>query len=147
MITVRRMIEEDVEAAAAIERALFTMPWSAQSFRESLALADAIYCAAFEDGTLAGYCGLRLSFDEAEITNVAVAAEKQGRGIGKKMLTELMALGRQAGAERFTLEVRTGNRPAIALYRSLGFEDAGIRPGFYEKPAEDALIMWTGRDR
>ena len=42
----------------------------------------------------------------------------------------------------FTLEVRAGNRPAIALYEKYGFHTEGIRAGFYEKPVEDALIMW-----
>ena len=41
-----------------------------------------------------------------------------------------------------TLEVRVSNTPAIRLYESLGFRGEGVRPDFYEKPREDALIMW-----
>ena len=53
-----------------------------------------------------------------------------------------MNLGRRMGIRNYTLEVRVSNAGAIALYKKLGFESAGIRPGFYEKPKEDALIMW-----
>ena len=59
------------------------------------------------------------------------------------MLEALMERGRERGIERYTLEVRVSNEPAIRLYHRLGFEDAGIRKNFYEKPSEDALIMWT----
>jgi ribosomal-protein-alanine N-acetyltransferase len=42
----------------------------------------------------------------------------------------------------YTLEVRVSNAAAIHLYEKLGFESVGIRPNFYTKPKEDALIMW-----
>lgn len=59
------------------------------------------------------------------------------------MLAELMRLGRERGVLRYTLEVRTGNAAAVHLYEKLGFVSAGIRKNFYERPREDALIMWT----
>jgi ribosomal-protein-alanine N-acetyltransferase len=59
------------------------------------------------------------------------------------MLTELMRRGSARGISRYTLEVRAGNDAAIHLYQSLGFASVGIRKNFYEKPIEDAVIMWT----
>ena len=58
------------------------------------------------------------------------------------MLTELMQRGSARGIERFTLEVRVSNLAARSLYRKLGFVSVGIRKNFYEKPREDADIMW-----
>ena len=63
------------------------------------------------------------------------------------MLGILLEESVQKGMTAFTLEVRAGNGPAIALYRKFGFETEGIRAGFYEKPVEDALIMWRRQDR
>ena len=82
---------------------------------------------------------------EGNIYNVAVKKEYRGRYIGKEMMRELLYLSKQRGITSFTLEVRAGNEPAISLYRSLGFEPAGIRKDFYTGPKEDAVIMWLYR--
>ena len=89
-----------------------------------------------------GICGVKKIFEEGEISNVAVHPDFRGRGISRKMLDLLMREAREDGVEAFTLEVRAGNRIAIRLYESLGFRTEGVRPGFYDKPVEDGLIMW-----
>lgn len=89
-----------------------------------------------------GICGVKKIFEEGEISNVAVHPDYRGRGISRKMLDLLMREAREDGVEAFTLEVRAGNRIAIRLYESLGFRTEGVRPGFYDKPVEDGLIMW-----
>ena len=66
----------------------------------------------------------------------------RGMGIAQRMLGELIRRGEEKGVQAFTLEVRAGNAAAIHVYEKLGFASEGIRPGFYEKPAEDAVIMW-----
>lgn len=137
------MRPEDVAETAALERTIFTMPWSENGFLSSLKQKETLYLAVRMDGTLVGYCGLLQSFDEADITNVAVHPSYRGRGIGYQMLCALMEHGRKRGIERFTLEVRIGNTHAIHLYEKLGFRAAGLRQNFYERPKEDALIMWT----
>ena len=103
---------------------------------------ETIYLVAYEKDILAGYCGLLQSFDEADITNVAVVEKFRKKGVATELLEQLFLRGYERGIENFTLEVRVGNAPAIHLYEKLGFERSGIRPNFYEKPKEDALIMW-----
>ena len=103
---------------------------------------ETIYLVAYEKEILAEYCGLLQSFDEADITNVAVVEKFRGKGVATELLEQLFLRGYERGIENFTLEVRVGNAPAIHLYEKLGFERSGIRPNFYEKPKEDALIMW-----
>ncbi len=137
------MRTEEAAEAAAMEAEIFTLPWSENGFRSSLESADTLYLSVRdEEDRLIAYCGLLQSFEEADITNVAVRENCRGRGIGKAMLRELMKRGRERGIERFTLEVRVGNQPAIGLYEKLGFESAGVRKNFYDFPKEDALIMW-----
>lgn len=140
---VSEMTPQDVPEVAVLERQIFTMPWSENGFLSSLQSQDTLYLVVREKGRLLGYCGLLQSFDEADITNVAVSPEERGRGVGHAMLQELMRRGKERGIMRYTLEVRTGNAAAIHLYQKLGFVSAGIRKNFYEKPREDALIMWT----
>ena len=137
------MQPEDLEQVAAIEKKCFSEPWSREGFASSLQSPDTLYLTAFFDGQVVGYCGLLRSFEEADITNVAVGEDWRNQGIAGMLLKELMEQGRQQGIERFTLEVRVSNQAAIHLYEKLGFESVGIRKRFYSKPVEDAMIMWT----
>ena len=73
---------------------------------------------------------------------MAVEPSCRNKGIGRKMMEVLLQKLKRAGANAVTLEVRRSNEAAIALYESLGFVTEGIRKNFYEKPAEDGLIMW-----
>ena len=84
--------------------------------------------------------------DEGHITNIAVAAEERGRGIGKEILEGLIGLCPALGILYLTLEVRQSNEAAIRLYEGCGFTAAGVRPGYYEKPRENAVIMWKKLD-
>lgn len=141
-LTIRKMEDSDLPAVAALESRIFTMPWSENGFRSSLESKDTLYLTAWLGDSLAGYCGLLQSFDEADITNVAVSPECRNQGVGGRMLSELMRRGGERGIKNFTLEVRASNAAAIHLYEKLGFVSAGIRKKFYEKPTEDAVIMW-----
>lgn len=142
-IEIDRMQEKDAAEVAAIEKQIFSMPWSEKGFLTSLQSGDTLYLVARRENRIVGYCGLLQSFEEADITNVAVAPEERGKGIAFSMLTRLMTLGKERGIERFTLEVRSGNASAIHLYEKLGFVSVGVRKNFYDKPKEDAVIMWT----
>ncbi|MDE7046332.1 MAG: ribosomal protein S18-alanine N-acetyltransferase, partial [Acetatifactor sp.] len=97
---------------------------------------------ALADGEVAGCCGMTNICQEGNIDNVVVAERFRNRGIACAMLKSLIAAGEEAGITAFTLEVRVSNAAAIHLYEKLGFVSEGIRPRFYEKPTEDARIMW-----
>ncbi len=142
MIVYRRMRPEDVPFISRLEEETFSMPWSAESFLQMIEREDTEYFVAEEDGHLLGGCGLLLIAGEGNITNVAVVPEARRRGVASGLLTYLMAEGDRAGLTAYTLEVRVSNAAAIGLYEKLGFVSEGIRPNFYEKPTEDAVIMW-----
>ena len=137
----RRMTENDLDKVSAMEKEIFSMPWSKESFRESLLQNYSYFFVAEEDDIL-GYCGVHNFGGDGEITNVAVDKNARGQGVATKMLQYAMDETKKIGVEAFTLEVRISNTKAIGLYEKLGFENKGIRKNFYENPVEDAMIMW-----
>ena len=141
-IEIRELREEDTAALAEIEAETFSMPWSEDSFRQLLNHSYCRYLVALADGQVAGCCGYTDICHEANIDNVVVAARFRNRGIGQAMLAKLMLLGEAEGVEAYTLEVRVSNLAAIHVYEKFGFCSEGIRPGFYDRPKEDAVIMW-----
>ena len=141
-MTVREMTCDDLSEVVRIENENFTMPWSRQSFEDSLAKDYNIYLVVEEEGKIAGYCGMLLTPFEGQINNVCVDVDFRHRGVGYKMLGTLLEQGRKRGISEFTLEVRQSNSNAIALYEKLGFKNEGVRKDFYDMPKEDAVIMW-----
>lgn len=144
-LIIRPMEDDDADAASELEAKVFSMPWSSSDFLEMIRATYAHYFVAElkrENSKIIGICGLRDIAGEGEITNVAVDEEYRRMGIGKLLMKSALERANELGINDITLEVRAGNQNAIALYESLGFEGEGIRPNFYEKPKEDALIMW-----
>lgn len=144
---IRKMTELDLEQVCLIEQESFSDPWSKGTFVNSLSNANEIYIVAEEDNVILGYCGMWNIVGEGNITNVAVKSDYRGKKIGKALVTRLLELGEELGVYDFTLEVRVGNKSAIALYEKLGFEQAGVRKNYYVMPTEDAIIMWYHKIR
>lgn len=139
---IRPLRAEDVPTLARLEREIFSMPWSERAFAELLERAYSLYLTAEWEGEPVGCAGLTVLGNEGDIEKVMVREDLRGQGIADSMLRELLAFGARLGITEFTLEVRAGNTPAIRLYEKFGFVSEGVRPGFYEKPVEDAVIMW-----
>ena len=161
-VRIRAMTREDIDEVLEIERASFPDPWSRDAFHATLLLPYAHYYvaelreerqsseAAQQSPEAAvplvtrivAECGVRDIMGEGEITNVAVHPDFRGQGIARQMMKHVLQDSLIKGMTAFTLEVRAGNQPAIALYERFGFLTEGIRQAFYEDPVEDALIMW-----
>lgn len=141
---VRELSEADLDQVTDIEQACFSVPWSRQGFEDILYREDVLFLVACEGDTILGYVGVYCSFDEGEITNVAVALEQRRQKVAEHLLDELIIRLRERRIERIVLEVRVSNQPAIALYKKFGFEHVGTRKRFYQKPVEDAYIMIRG---
>ena len=140
---IRKMTFEDVKTVAKIEKECFSLPWSEASFEDSLAREDTVFLVC-EDLDVVGYIGMYLSFEEGEITNVAVTPSYRQRGCGNLLIQAIKEEAKARAAESVILEVRVSNVPAISLYKKHGFEEIGIRKNFYEHPSEDAIIMKVG---
>ena len=141
VITVRPMTYDDLTDVAALEAALQPRPWSEQVFRDELEAENRTYLIAGSPDGIVGFAGAMVIGDEAHITNLLVAESSRREGIGRKMLVALIELAADQGARHLTLEVRTANEAARALYAQLGLAPVGIRPRYYG--GDDALILWA----
>ncbi|MBO0677888.1 ribosomal protein S18-alanine N-acetyltransferase [Mycolicibacterium sp. S2-37] len=138
------LTKDDAARCAELEALLFggDDPWPARAFRAELDAGHTHYAAARADGKLVGYAGIarlgRREPFEYEIHTIGVDPEYQGRGIGRRLLNDLLAV---AGNGTVFLEVRTDNEPAITLYESVGFVRAGLRKRYYRASGADAYTM------
>ena len=140
MIRICSMTEEHIPTIAHIERACFSEPWSEQALSEELGVPSAVFLTALLDGRVAGYMGAHHLGDCAYVCNVAVSPEYRRRTVASALVGAQIAAARNAGMGEITLEVRSSNQPARALYEKFGFTRLGTRPGFYSNPKENAEI-------
>ena len=144
------MQRSDVAEVAAIEKTIYTAPWTEGNFVDSLMAG---YCAwtlrerGDPPGSLIGYFVLMAAVDEAHLLNLSIAASSQRHGHGLFMLREATALAVGYNATSVILEVRPSNQRALAVYRRFGFREHGLRRRYYPASAddhtsrEDAIVM------
>ena len=132
---------EHVTQVAALERLCFADPWSEKSIASELNNPLALWLVAVEEEEVVGYIGSQTVPDESDMMNVAVHPDHRRRGIAEALVTALCDALKERGSVSLTLEVRSSNEPAKALYEKLGFGLAGRRPNYYRNPKEDALIL------
>lgn len=132
---------EHLRQMAQIEREAFDMPWTEAMFIPEVEDENAHYVVGVRGDEVVCYGGYHKVLDEAHITNIAVKAGERGKGIGKFLMSELIARAKNAGVKYITLEVRDDNEAAIKLYLSFGFTVEGVRKKYYSNKY-DALIMW-----
>lgn len=141
---IRSLTFDDVADVAAIEADTFPDPWSPGMFLDELGSPGRAWLVAVDedDASVIGYGGIAVFPDgDAHVMNLAVVPARRRQGTGRRLLDELLSEARTLGATHVTLEVRTHNEAAIALYESHGLASVGVRPGYYG-PGEDAAIMW-----
>jgi [ribosomal protein S18]-alanine N-acetyltransferase len=139
-VSIRSVAYSDLPQVIAIERRAFPTPWSLAMFVLELSKPSGICLAAVSDERLVGYL-ICAKYDRVwHLMNIAVDPLAQRRGIATRLLEAM--LERAGHDASYTLEVRTSNAPAIALYERYGFRAAGTRPRYYADTGEDAVIMW-----
>jgi [ribosomal protein S18]-alanine N-acetyltransferase len=141
----RRMREADLGRIMEIERAAFSHPWSEELVRRELGheFSTVLLATVPREGgeEVLGFAIVWLVHDELHVLNVAVAPEARRRGVARALLAEVEARAAAEGAAMATLEVRRSNEPARALYRTLGYQEVGVRPRYYAEDGEDAILM------
>jgi ribosomal-protein-alanine N-acetyltransferase len=147
-------VPDDVPALAALEQACFSRPWNAGQIRSEVEGAPGGSALVIEGarGTgIRGWCAVRRVLDELQVMTLAVRPADRRRGLGRWLVRFVLQQAARQGATRAVLEVRAGNRAAIALYESLGFRQIGVRRDYYREPREDALVLaregLAGRER
>ena len=143
-VSIEPMRLEDVPDVHRIESASFPTPWPDYAFKQEIQTNRLAHYLVVKAGDeTVGYGGMWLMVDEAHITTFAVLPEWRRRGIGGRLMLELMHVALKLNAHIVTLEVRLSNHAARALYGKFGFRPVGIRPRYYSDNNEDALIMTT----
>ncbi len=146
-MSIRPAVPDDIPAILRIEQQSDTAAHWNQRAYDNLFAADAsprrTLVAASEEVTAAicGFLIVHSMADEWEIENLVVALEQRRHGVGSKLLQQLLHEAAEKGAKAIILEVRESNVPARRLYEKHGFSQEGRRPGYYQNPVEDALLL------
>lgn len=151
-LTVRRATAEDLQAVMTLERQIAEAPhWPLQNYEAMLVEDDAaavrrgLFVAVAEQARIQGFAvGTVLVLPDAvegELESVAVSGQARRCGVGRALCRAVLDWCQAQGATGVELEVRRQSLGARALYRQLGFVETGARPGYYQEPADDAVLM------
>ena len=141
-VLIKEMKESDLEEVLEIEKKSFADPWSRRLFKETLSFPHSVNFVLREStGALLGYVNFYLIGEEAHMLNLAIHPDFRKKGVATHLLNYTIDFLKRRKAANFFLEVREGNRDAIALYRKFGFQMIGRRKRYYVETNEDALVM------
>lgn len=139
-----KMNVTDIEDVIAVEQNAYPFPWTRGNFLDSLDSGYEAWVLRDEDGLLLGYFLMMYAVEEVHLLNITVRPDRQGQGLGRKLLDQLIALARDAGMHAVLLEVRPSNNHALMVYHHLGFAQIGQRKNYYPAAGagrEDAIVM------
>ncbi len=137
---------EHAAEVAQLHAGLFEKPWDADGIAQLLRHpgSTSFLARLAKPPHAAGFIMSQLAADEAEILSLGVRKDRQRHSIGRRLVEAMARAARKAEARRLFLEVGQSNAAAIGLYRGLGFQEVGLRRGYYEHagaPPEDALML------
>jgi ribosomal-protein-alanine N-acetyltransferase len=139
-----KMNVTDIEDVIAVEQNAYPFPWTRGNFLDSLDSGYEAWVVRDEDGRLLGYFLMMHAVEEVHLLNITVRPDRQGQGLGRKLLDKLIGLARDAGMHAVLLEVRPSNNHALMVYHHLGFAQIGQRKNYYPAAGagrEDAIVM------
>lgn len=141
-IRVRIAKSSDLDDIYELDVQTFAMPWSKEALSYDILENDSAFVIVAEyEGEFAGYADIWTVLDEADLNSIAVIVDFRRKGIGDAIMLAMIEMLSTSGVATINLEVRVSNMPAIKLYKKYGFNECGVRPGYYLDNGEDALIM------
>ncbi|MBB1533764.1 MULTISPECIES: ribosomal protein S18-alanine N-acetyltransferase [Mogibacterium] len=141
-IRVRIAKSSDLDDIYELDMQTFAMPWSKEALSYDILENDNAFVIVAEyEGEFAGYADIWTVLDEADLNSIAVRVDFRRKGIGDAIMLAMTEMLSASGVATINLEVRVSNMPAIKLYKKYGFNECGVRPGYYLDNGEDALIM------
>ena len=155
---IREMRFDDISPVAELERAYSLTPWDENGLLTYLLREDALFLVASDKfpedydpdavdeenffwPEIYGYVGLLMVPYEADVLNITVSEKVRNRGIGTRLMREILERAKKYGVTDIHLEVRESNAAATHLYEKLGFVRDGIRKNYYTAPVENAVTM------
>lgn len=141
-IRVRIAKSSDLDDIYELDVQTFAMPWIKEALSYDILENDNAFVIVAEyEGEFAGYADIWTVLDEADLNSIAVRVDFRRKGIGDAIMLAMTEMLSANGVATINLEVRVSNMPAIKLYKKYGFNECGVRPGYYLDNGEDALIM------
>ncbi len=141
-IRVRIAKSSDLDDIYELDVQTFAMPWSKEALSYDILENDSAFVIVAEyEGEFAGYADIWTVLDEADLNSIAVRVDFRRKGIGDAIMLAMIEMLSTSGVATINLEVRVSNMPAIKLYKKYGFNECGVRPGYYLDNGDDALIM------
>ncbi len=134
---------EDLERILEIEERAYPIPWN-RAQMESIFYQNIVRQKLLYDGTLIGYTFVSIILDEGHLLHITVDPKYHGMGLGRLLLDSVVTLCEAQQLSTLFLEVRIGNKPARTLYEKYGFNQIGVRKGYYPcliNGREDAIVM------
>ncbi len=141
-LQLRSLCESDIDAIMSVELRCYDHPWTPGIFRDSLRVGYSCW-GLFQAENLLGYGIMSVAAGEAHILNICVDPEQRGQGLARRLMERLVTQAQEREADTIFLEVRTSNRIAQKLYLSMGFNEIGLRKGYYpgRHGREDAILF------
>lgn len=138
----RPMLISDIDSIMSIETTIYSHPWTKGIFADCIKIGYLCFIAE-RDQQIYGYGAMSTGAGECHILNISVPKHLQGKGIGKQLLQHMLFQAKQQKVEMALLEVRESNQQAINLYENQGFNEIGVRKGYYPaaKGKEDAIMF------
>src|SRR5699024_3501988 len=137
---IQEMTGNDIDAVLELDLICFSAPWNRESYEKEVNENDfAHYFIIKTDEKVIGYVGLWLVLEDAQVTNIAIAPEFRGYGIGEQLFGFALQYLLKQGAKQLSLEVRKSNEVAQNLYKKFGLKKGGVRKNYYPDNGEDAF--------
>ena len=139
---IRKMQEGDLNSVLEIESLSFHDPWNKEAMLYELHENPFSYYWVIEtEEKVIGFIGLWITFDSAQITNIAIHPDYRHQGYGQLLMNQAISEAQKKYAEYLTLEVRVSNENAIRFYEKNGFMNVTTKKGYYQDNYEDAYYM------
>jgi len=140
---IEEMRLSDIEVVCDLEKKIFKDPWPKKFFEDDYNNDFSNYFVLKDNEEIIGYAGIWYMFENCDLVNIAIRNDKQGQGLGEKLLRFVIRKAIIEGCEFMHLEVRVGNDKARSLYKKYGFMETRLRKGYYED-GEDCIDMVKG---
>jgi [ribosomal protein S18]-alanine N-acetyltransferase len=142
LLQIHTMQQDDIAVVMELEHRAYPFPWTAGNFRDCI--RSNYYCCVYRQGErCVGYAVMSVKAGEAQVLNICIDPDVQGRGLGRRLMGHLVEVAWKRDADTVFLEVRVSNLAAYALYSSMGFNEVGMRPDYYpaKDGREDAMVL------
>jgi ribosomal-protein-alanine N-acetyltransferase len=137
------MERRHLSSAMTSDALVYPKPWSKRLWIQELDRGDRLYLCATVGRSVLGHIGVLISGDDAHVMTVVTHPRYQRQQVASRLLLHVIPLASARGCSALTLEVRSSNTAAQALYRRFGLAPVGVRKAYYEPEGEDALVMWA----